>query len=73
MTLFFLITLAFSCLESSQRRISVVYPSDITEEDNIIEDEIVETPSVETDRWSVYWDSGQNSWYFYDKKKGDVF
>ena len=59
-------------LESSHRRMSVVYPSgnDITEGENIIKD-VYEEPSVETDRWSVYWDSSQNNWYFYDKKRSN--
>ena len=51
----------------------MVYPtSDQEILSNEIEQETVyEKPSIETERWAVYWDKKEESWYFYDKISGD--
>ena len=40
--------------------------------DGETEEDLYEDPSVETERWSVYWDDKQEDWYFYNKISGNV-
>jgi len=54
------------------QRVALVYP---TSDQEILTNEIdqkdaYEKPSIETDRWAVYWDKEEESWYFYDKLSG---
>ena len=35
-------------------------------------EEVYDQPSLETAKWSVYWDPGQADWYFYNKISGKL-
>ena len=52
---------------------SLVYPDDDTLLNTVGDDDEkeYEKPSIETEEWAVYWDSKQESWYYYDKLQGD--
>ena len=51
-----------------------MYPDDDTLLNTVGDDDEkeYEKPSIETEEWAVYWDSKQESWYYYDKLQGDL-
>ena len=54
------------CSDSEYRqRSSAVNPEEA--------EEVYDKPSLETAKWSVYWDPDQADWYFYNKISGKSY
>ena len=54
------------CSDSEYRQRS----SDLNPEEA---EEVYDKPSLETAKWSVYWDPDQADWYFYNKISGKLY
>ena len=54
------------CLDSEYRQRSSDVKTDETDEDEY------DQPSLETAKWSVYWDPDQADWYFFNKISGKL-